>query len=200
MRSDGGSGLDQATAWSWTDPDTLAANAAGAVTPAQRALIIGPRIRPPYLAWTLLVALALMEAGAGVHGSTTNTGINPEGGVAGGVEEMLFIMIVLGWQVLVMALVSGVPRWGDRFARRRAIVAVESGRVTSAAGRVVAVPGGKARAIVGTTLIPLPTGSPELPPPGTYQLYWLEPTPGGPGPLLLSAHPQDITTSDHPPT
>lgn len=187
MRSEeGGGGAGDAAGWSWSDPRVWEANACGEVTPAQRAVLVGPRVRPPVLAWVLLAVLVIVEGGAGVLGAKPKVGLLVEGGPAGAVATMVFMMVVLGWQLLLAALVAGVPKWGDRRARRRMIAELAACRVGSAVGEVV----GARHARVGADMIPLAAAAPPLPPPGTYQLYWLELTTGERGPLL-SVQPLD---------
>ncbi|MDH2424050.1 hypothetical protein [Sphaerisporangium sp. TRM90804] len=175
---------------SWTDPRACAANAAGAVTPEQWALIAGPRVGQPYGAWALLGALAALMAGSGALGAA-GRGIAVEGGPAGALGMMAFMMVVMGWMLLAPALFAGVPRWVDRRRRRRVVAGLTAARIVAAAGRVVAEPNHEAGVRVGPNPIPVPRGAPALPPPGTYRLYWLESVAKGPGPLLLSAEPMD---------
>ncbi|MEV0386804.1 hypothetical protein [Nonomuraea sp. NPDC050643] len=136
-RDEGGGRAGEAADWSWSDPGVWEANACGEVTPAQRAVLVGPRVRPPVLAWLLLAVLVIVEGGAGMLGATPKVGLLVEGGPVGAVATMVFMMVVLGWQLLLAALVAGVPKWGDRRARRRMIAELAACRVGSAVGEVV---------------------------------------------------------------
>ena len=197
--------------WVWVDPQAWETNAAGGVTPAQRALITGPWVGPPVLGWVLVVTLVIIEGWAGWMGATTNGGFAPEGGWRGAVSMMAFITVVVGWQLVAGIWFWGVPAWGERYAYRKAIVDLAACRVGSAVGQIEVGPTGpQARgepegsympvgwgdvgerlpqAIGESEVIPVPFGAPALPPPGPYRLYWLER--GKRGRLLLSVRPPD---------
>jgi hypothetical protein len=128
--------------WSWIDPQAWETNAAGGVTPAQRELITGPWVGPPVLLWVLVVALVVIEGGAGWYGATTNGGFVPEGGWLGAVSAMAFIMVVVGWQLVAGVLAWGLPAWGDRYDYRKAIADLAACRVGSAVGRIETGPSG----------------------------------------------------------
>jgi hypothetical protein len=77
------------------------------------------------------------EGGAGLLGATPKHGLVPGGGPGGVVTTMVFIMVVVGWQLLAAALVVGVPRWADRRSRRRMIAELGACRVGSGVGEVL---------------------------------------------------------------
>ncbi|MFG1943245.1 hypothetical protein [Nonomuraea sp. NPDC048826] len=173
--------VQEDVAWSWQDPAALEANAAGEVTPAQRALIIGPRVRPPYVAWIFLVFLVATEGFFGWLGARDDF-LGDGRGLLGALAAMGLIMIVWGWQAVAVVLIHGVPRWRERRRRRRMITALGTGRVAHGVGRVR-----DGAAQVGQDVIPAPPGAPALPP-GDYRFFWLESPAAGRGPLL-SARP-----------
>ncbi|WP_327107699.1 hypothetical protein [Nonomuraea glycinis] len=128
--------------WVWVDPQAWETNAAGGVTPAQRALITGPWVGPPVLGWVLVVTLVIIEGWAGWMGATTNGGFAPEGGWRGAVSMMAFITVVVGWQLVAGIWFWGVPAWGERYAYRKAIVDLAACRVGSAVGQIEVGPTG----------------------------------------------------------
>ncbi len=185
--------------WSWVDPQAWETNAAGGVTPAQRALITGPWVGPPVLGWVLVIMLVVIEGWAGWFGATTNGGVVPEGGWAGALAMMGFVMLVVGWQLVAGIWFWGVPDWGERYAYRKAVADLAACRIGSAVGQIEVGPEGPQAWVTLTEVpeaqtgmpevIPAPFGAPALAPPGPYRLYWLER--GRRGRLLLSAQPLD---------
>ncbi|MGW3283075.1 hypothetical protein ACWDR3_00345 [Streptomyces sp. NPDC001002] len=84
---------------------------------------------------------------------------------------------------------AGIPR---QRGRRRRTAALTACRTAGAVGEVVALPDGTREARIGAGRLAVPEGAPELPPPGTYRLYWLESAEADPDPgVLLSARPLD---------
>jgi hypothetical protein len=99
-------------------------------------------VGPPVLLWVLVVALVIIEGGAGWFGANTNGGFVPEGGWLGAVSAMAFITVVVGWQLVAGIWFWGLPAWGDRYVYRKAIADLAACRVGSAVGQIEAGPGG----------------------------------------------------------
>ncbi|WP_210583651.1 hypothetical protein [Streptomyces sp. GESEQ-35] len=172
----------------WTSPEAWAANAVGEVTAVQWALIAGRKVRPPFLAWAILLLWGALVIGFGVVAGTASdrTGDLPEGQVPAMLAAMGLMVVVTVWYPVPLALMAGWSRWRARRLRRGRIAALRSCRIADALGEISDV------ARVGQSSIHVPEGAPQLPPPGAYRLYWLEPTRRGGTPLLLSAEPVDV--------
>lgn len=201
MRSSGvHEGNVQAAQGHWTDPQTVAANADGRVTPAQRSLIVGRKIRPPYFAWTLLIFWAATLGLAGWAGATPRDYPSsiPDGGVSGALAAIGLAALVTFLWFPGLALMVGFSRWQARHRRRRRIAALAAGRIESAVGWIVDLDDGGSEARVGGDLIAVPEGAPPLPPPGPYRLYWLESPARGYNRVLLCTQPADAQEATDP--
>ncbi|MEV6166602.1 hypothetical protein AB0L99_00050 [Streptomyces sp. NPDC051954] len=172
---------------SWTSPEAWAANAAGEVTSMQWVSIAGRKVRPPILAWAILLFWGALVIGVGVAAGTApdRSGDLPEGQVPATLAAMGMTFLVTVWYPVPLALMAGWSRWRARRRRRGRIAALRACKIADALGEISTV------ARVGESSIRLPEGAPQLPPPGAYRLYWLEPTQRGGTPLLLSAEPVD---------
>ncbi|MFF0044524.1 hypothetical protein ACFYRG_51975 [Streptomyces mirabilis] len=206
----------------WTDPDLAAANAAGRVTPAQRAMITGDS-RLPYVWWPLLTVAGGMLAVVGFVTSVLLLG--DESAThrveAAGVPSLFAQLFMFVCAFLIPGLASlygmvtvgqGLSRGEDRRQHRRRLrvrtAALTPPRIACAIGRIQeednrieeeakGCGGSRREARVGPHQVPVPVGAPELPPPGPYRLYWLESVRCGEGPLLLSAQPVDTADAKH---
>ncbi|MCA2176596.1 hypothetical protein LDL08_10415 [Nonomuraea glycinis] len=158
--------------WAWVDPQAWETNAAGGVTPAQRALITGPWVGPPVLGWVLVVALVIMEGWAGWMGATTKGGFLPDGGWRGAVSMMAFIMVVVGWQLVAGIWFWGLPAWGERYVYRKAIVDLAACRVGSAVGQIEVGPTGPQARVARAEAAPGgPAGPDGLDSPGGSEVW-----------------------------
>jgi len=196
---------------SWSDPESVEANADGRVTPAQWTLIAGRRVRLPCLAYAIV---AVRVVGTGLTVVAVGRGAMETSGslfarVAGFfVFMVVYSLLTLGSVPLVRAL--GLSRRRPRDLRRRRIAALRTCRIASGIGEVAEGDDGERRALLGASpapaparvRIPVPAGAPALPSPGPYRLYWLEPAKPTkaarprPGSLLLSAQPLDRQEAD----
>ncbi|MEU7472140.1 hypothetical protein AB0A94_27080 [Streptomyces sp. NPDC044984] len=177
-----------ATAEVWTSPGALAADAVGEVTDGQRRSVAGRRTRPPLPARAALLCTGAVVVGPGVLVAVSpdpNSDL-PEGRVAGPLAAMGLIALLFGVHTVPFALFAGLPRWRAR-RRRRRVEVLKACRVVGAPGVI----GATGVSVAGRT-IAVPDGSPPLPAPGTYWLYWLEPAHGDGEPLLLPAEPVDV--------
>ncbi|TCO65685.1 hypothetical protein [Actinocrispum wychmicini] len=156
-----------AAGWSWTDPETCQVNAQGRLTPLQRAMVVTSRKRLLSVATTLLVLWLFMEVAA----------------FRWGVQGAVVLALLTAWWMPVPAVVAVVRRRHHR----QMVAGFASKRVTNAVGRIT----NSDTAVTGSTRIRAPEGTPPLPPPGPYRLYWLE-RPG----ILLSVRPVDPDSLD----
>jgi hypothetical protein len=139
------------TSDAWPDPVAFAANAAGQLAPGQREMLIGPRVRPPYPALSILAAVAV--GGAALWWRF---------GFPVGITVLL-IGTNVGLAVMSMNL--------DRRRRRRRLRRnLTHATIAGGVGEIVA----PADIRSGVGPIELGLGSPAPPPPGWFYVYWLE--------------------------
>jgi len=161
----------------WTDEDVLAANAAGRVAPAQRALLVGSPERMH------LFGIGLQLVTVAVGGALL---------LSGHVPAAITVLLV-GSNVAVVLIGVG---WGQRRSRADLITHVDSPRIDSGIGQIVSLPGGGYEARVGADRLSCAGGGAPLPPPGWYRLYWLASTAyEGADRWLLSVSPQPLPGS-----
>jgi hypothetical protein len=184
------------TAEVWGSPEAWAANAAGEVSPVQWALVAGRRVRPPCVAWAMLIVWAALVIGFGVAAGAdqgTQTGL-PAGRVPATLAAMATMGLISGCYLVPLVLWAGWGRWRARRRRRARIAALKARRIVGGLGEISGTAGSAGAAStarVGQMRLPLPDGAPPLPLPGEYWLYWLVPTRRHASPLLLSAEPVD---------
>ncbi|MCX4905195.1 hypothetical protein [Streptomyces sp. NBC_00878] len=175
------------------------------MSPVQWALVAGRRVRPPCVAWAMLIVWAALVIGFGVAAGAdqgTRTGL-PTGRVSATLAAMATMGLISGCYLVPLALWAGWGRWRARRRRRARIAALKARRIVGGLGEVsgsagsagsvdtAGSAGAAGSACVGQMRLALPDGAPPLPLPGEYWLYWLVPTRRGASPLLLSAEPVD---------
>jgi hypothetical protein len=152
-------------AWGWTDPDVVAANRAGRMTPAQRDTLLRP-LTPYRVPLRGLVTVGPPVGFAFLMGF----GERSSAGVA-------FFCVWAGIAVVFLLLQAA----RERMERQRDL---DSPRIRGGPGHIQAGEAyaeGQALKVLG--------GPVDLPPTGWYQMYWLQETaspPGGPSRWLLS--------------
>jgi len=142
--------------WSWTDEESLQANAAGRLSPEQREVLKG---RPPGFSYfglaaaifTPVLALVLHQAGQN--------------------DAAITVGIIGTYLALTLFFVNGY----ERRQQRRLDAGLDHPTIQSGLAQVV--PHGKGREMRhGLVRIGIPYDGPGLPEPGWYRIHWVEQT------------------------